>query len=189
MYEPGQLFQPNSPKLEQVNRRLAWGGLISLWIQSALGVLASLSWLFVVFGRVFRLSRIYREGAGTTIAFWTVLLALLTLVASIYLTWSHQKLSRRLRADPAAAVVQVDRQLQLVLYASLVGIFLSIISSLAQVGEILGMTLFSRVGLQLEIPGLLLANASASITLAHFAGLASTLWIYGLLDRKTSPSS
>lgn len=179
---PQQRLPAFPRSVDQVRQRLEWGSKISLGAQAGLGLTASLSWMFVLFGRLF--NRIgYAEGAGTVLAFWTVIFSLVTLGVTIYLTWVSQKVARRLRADPAAAVVGVLNHLQLLIYVSLIGILLSIVSSAAQVGELLSSSLFSRFSVRLEIPGLLLAIASTNITLAHFTNLSFILWVYGLLDR------
>jgi hypothetical protein len=175
MNEPERVFQPPT-SMDRIRQRLEKASKYSFWFQVVLGVLAGLTWLFVMFGRLSgRLG--YTDAAGTKLAFWTVLLALLALAANIFFTWQCGKT----RGGQATGYPQ---EIQWVLFITLGGMLLTIISSAAQVGELLASTFFGRFSVSFEIPGLLLAAASTYVNLAYFGSLVFILWIYGFLDRR-----
>ncbi|MGF1574415.1 MAG: DUF3611 family protein [Cyanophyceae cyanobacterium] len=166
--------------LERSRQRLARMGAFSFWIQVALGVTAGLSWIFVIFGRLFGRFG-FSESAGTNLATVTVFLSLLTLLTSLFFTFRQFKDAQNLNGDRLSLLVVWMRRLLLV---NLAGILLSVISSAAQTGELLSSTLFGRFSVTFEIPGLLLAVASTNITLSHFVSLVFVLWVLGILDQR-----
>lgn len=176
MNEPERVFQPPA-SIDRFRQRLEGASMFSFWFQVVLGVLAGLTWLFVMFGRLSgRLG--YTDAAGTKLAFWTVLLALLALAANIFFTWKCGQPRGEGRETG------YPKEIQWVLFITLGGMLLTIISSAAQVGELLASTFFGRFSVSFEIPGLLLAAASTYVNLAYFGSLAFILWIYGFLDRR-----
>lgn len=169
------------PVLERSRQRLARVGAVSFWIQVALGVTSGLCWLFVIFGRLFGRFG-FSDSAGTNLATVTVLLSLLTLAGSLFLTFRQFKDAQMLNGDRLSVITIWLRRLLLV---NLAGILLSVISSAAQTGELLSSTLFGRFSVTFEIPGLLLAVASTNITLSHFISLVFVLWVLGILDQRS----
>lgn len=70
------------------------------------------------------------------------------------------------------------------LYVSLIGAFLAVISSSAQVGDLLVRAFFLRQASFFDEQwDFLLITVNNNVTLAHLISLTCILWIYGLFDR------
>lgn len=166
--------------MSRIQVRLPMAGRISFWAQSFLGVTAAASWLIsIVVGQ----ARYGDQPTGTVLASWATLLTLISLGINIFFTWQYKQRSQLAGASPK----EILSKLQLVIYISLAGTLLAVISLEAQVGELLSRVFLLRVyGGPDELLGLLLVIANTNIILAHFINLSSMLWVSGLLDRGQS---
>lgn len=152
---------------DRLRARLRRAGQISFWFQAILGVLSTFFWVIALVGQL----SFGGVPIGATAALWTTFATLLTLALSCLLTFRYWRSG-------------VTQQLRLVLLASLLGAFLAVISSSAQIGELLASAAFRRtlVG-RSEEWGLLLAITNTNVTLAHLISLTCILWIRGIFDR------
>jgi hypothetical protein len=172
---------PSSVTLHQMQERLRRTSQASFWIQAVIGAVAAISWLISPIIR-FSTNQGLPPNLGSTIAFWITLLMLITLGINLYLTWRTLKPSSA--SPPPKTKHELLSRLQTVVYVSLVGAFLSVISSSAQMGELLSRAiLLYSSSLRLEAPGLLVAVVNTSVALAHLISLTSALWSWGILDR------
>lgn len=161
--------------LGRIQSRLPMAGRVSFWAQSFLGVTAAASWLIALVGQ----SRYEQQSSGTALASWATLLTLVSLGINIFFTWQYKQ-----RSLEGGSSSEIFNKLQLVIYVSLVGTLLAVVSLEAQVGELLASVFFLRTFLgDSQLLGLLLVIANTNIILAHFINLVSMLWVYGLLDR------
>ncbi len=145
-------------------------GKFSFWLQVGIGVASGFSWLFALTGQINR----GFPSIGSQLAVWVTLVSLLLLGGNSFLTFRYWK-SRE------------TRSLKIVLYLSLAGAFLAVISSAAQVGDLLASLIFrATLVTQQEVWGLLLAATNANITFAHLFSLTGVLWIYGIIGGKSN---
>lgn len=152
---------------DQLRSRLRRAGQVSFWSQAILGVLCTFFWVIALVGQL----SFSPVSVGATAALWITFATLLTLALNCLLTFRYWRSG-------------ITQQLRLVLLASLLGAFLALISSSAQIGELLASAAFRRtlVG-RSEEWGLLLAVTNTNITLAHLISLTCILWIRGTFDR------
>ncbi len=178
MNEPMRVNQPGSLTLERQQARMRFGGKASFWVQAVFGATASVSWLIVTIG----LRGFTGLSFGALIAFWATLLTLLTLGGNLYLTWQYWQLGKGPQGSLSSTAT--PQQMQRVIYISLAGAFLALISLAAQVGDLLGSYFFLQIAVgRFQVLGLLLSVANTNITLAHLISLTSALWINGVFDR------
>ncbi|WP_017326596.1 DUF3611 family protein [Synechococcus sp. PCC 7336] len=157
---------------DQMRMRLRRAGKISFWVQAAIGVLSGIFWLVVLAAQIAN----GIQSFGSTIALWATLATLLTLAGNCLLTFRYWRGAETSR-------------LKIVLYVSLIGAFVALISSAAQIGDLLSSLIFRQVLVaRQEEWGLLLATINTNITLAHLSSLTAVLWIYGVLDRDRKSS-
>ena len=143
------------------------GGQISFWFQATIGVVSGIFWLVVLAGQIAN----GFPSFGSQLALWVTLFTLLILAGGCFLTFRYWK-SRE------------TRNLKMVLYISLIGAFLAVISSAAQIGDLLTSLIFRQALVaRQEEWGLLLATINANVTFAHLISLTAVLWIYGTIGK------
>ncbi len=157
-----------SSSSDQMRKRMRRAGKISFWVQTVLGILSTIFWTISVVGQ---LSSIRQGTAGGDIARWVTLATLISLGCNTLFTFRYWKGGE-------------SRRLRIVLYVSLIGAFLAVISSSAQVGDLLVRAFFLRQASFFDEQwDFLLITVNNNVTLAHLISLTCILWIYGLFDR------
>ena len=175
--------QASELNLERMKERLRRTSTTSFWLQAVIGVVAGVSWLLAP---VLRLSTSQGlpvgSNAGSAIAFWVTLGMIVSLGVNVYFT-RQNLLGSQIQGITSREDLTV--RLRLVVLISLVGAFLSVISSSAQVGELFSRALlYQNYSIRLVISELLVVVINSSVALAHLISLACSLWISGILDRR-----
>jgi len=144
---------------------------------------AGISWLFSPGFRLTTLQGLPVGGnIGSAIAFWVTLGMIITLGVNLYFTRQNLLGSQ---IQGITSLEELMTRLRLVVMISLVGAFLSVISSSAQVGELFSRALiFQNYSIRFVISELLVVVINSSVAMAHLISLACSLWISGILDRR-----
>lgn len=155
---------------DQMRSRMRRAGGFSFWFQAVIGVLSGIFWLIALLGQL----ATGTPSFGSQLAPWVTLFSLLILAGNCILTFRYWR-SRE------------SRNLKTVLYIGIIGAFLAVISSAAQIGDLLAsLFLFQTLVSRQEGWGLLLATVNTNVTLAHLISLTAILWIYGILGKSSS---
>ena len=192
----GELEYSLPPAVRRIAAAFRWFGWISFWVQVVLGIISSLALLFAV------ASLTARSGGSTTNpgsggGLFLSALGLIAVYLSAYWAFRYTRLASRLRSRDTArrpspkAVLQT---LKLGIFVSLGGMLLTLLGAEATVGSLLAKALSQPQGAALFGAGsnvtqfvqpldIFVVQANTNILLAHFAGLAFTLWLFNTVNR------
>lgn len=191
----GELEYSLPPAIRRISGSFRWLGWISFWIQAVLGVIASLVLLFAVATVNARSGGDTNPGAGAGLFFSAC--GLVGVYLGAYWSFRYTRMSRRLRnREEAKRPKPKDalRALKFGLYISLGGMLLTLLGAQATVGSLLAKALAQPQGAALfggannvsqfvQPLDIFIVQANTNILLAHFGGLACTLWVLNSIDR------
>lgn len=186
------------PALRRIIKSFRLFGWISFWVQ---GVLAIVSTLILGFSSaVISLQNTTEDsvrnnpGAGAGLFF--AVIGLLSLYAGAYWAFRYTRLSRQLRDKEGRARPKpgdVIQTLRLGLIINLVGMFLTLIGGEALIGALVakalsqpqgGSAFFERITQAIQPLDIWVVQANTNIALAHFIGIALSLWLLQTMGRQ-----
>jgi len=173
-----------SGNVQQVATGLWFVGWGSFWVQAALGTVSSLTLAFAVLalnGQT-NASNIER-GAGVSFAFG----GLIALYLGIFWAFRYTRIAQQLRGGSAGGrpkKAETLKLLQIGIIINLVGMLLIIVASEAVVGALFLKTASQSQGVILTEQSnivnsidILVVLATTNAIAAHYAGLATSLWL------------
>ncbi len=177
------------PAVRQVSTNLKWSGIIGFWVQLVLGVVSSVILLLASTGSQDQTSK------GTGFGLFCAACGLIALALGIYFAFRYSTIAKMLQnPDPALRPKRSDT-LQVIrfgLIVNLVGMLFTILGAQSIVGIVLAKSLSVPQGAiattgttasqLVKSLDLLIVQANTNTILAHFTGIASSLW---LLNRIT----
>lgn len=179
-----------STNVLKVIKALNMAGWFGFWVQSVLAVISTLILLFAFISRTAGGGEPNPgTGAGSLLAF----LGLVAAYISIFWNYRYTQLAKELRkSDDRPTRANTIKLLKIGIIISFIGMFITILGAGAIVGVLVAKSLsqpqtafvnnpesFSRLVQPLDI---FVVQANTNTILAHFLGLASSVW---LLDRLT----
>jgi len=192
MYERTRTTMNASPTLQQLARTFRQTGWISFWIQLILAVISSIILIFAA-------ALAPRSGATgpnpeTGIGVGVTILGILVLAYNMYLAvFRYVPIGRKLEGSAAnrpkkSETVQVIR---VGLFASSIGILLSLLGAQATVGLLAAKAFSQGVGSFVNTDpskfiqpiDILVVQASINVILAQFVAIASSLWLLNRMSR------
>lgn len=177
-----------SPKIRRIASAFKWAGFVGFWVQLVLGVISTVVMLLAITNR----TETSRPGTGFSL--FCAACGLICLVVGIYFSFRYGKMATRFASNGGSRPKKTTalKTIQIGLVVSLVGMFLAIVGAQAIAGIVLSKILafgqgevFSANSNRKEFVNsldLFIVQANTNIISAHFAGLASSLW---LLNRVT----
>ncbi len=182
------------PAVRRIATALRWYGWVSVWIQGVLGIISSLVLLFAV------ASLSVRSGGGnpgTSTGFLLAIVGLLAVYLGSFWGFRYTRLAKGLRSSNASKrpkPKEVLQVLKLGLLISLGGMLVSLLGGQAIIGALLAKALSQPQGAAVFGAGanvtqfvqpldIFVVQANTNILLAHFGGIACTLWLFRTVDR------
>ena len=170
-------------------------GWISFWMQVVLGVISSLALLFAVASLTARSGGNTDPGAGAGLFFSAC--GLVAVYLGAYWAFRYTRIARHLRGrDESRRPKPKDaiRILKFGLYISMGGMLLTLLGAEAIVGSLLAKALLQpqgaaffggagNVNQYVQSLDIFVVQATTNILLAHFGGLACTLWVLNSINR------
>jgi hypothetical protein len=190
-----------SPLILQISNTFRWTGWITLWAQIVLVIVSGLILLVAAFSNRAPVPNPTNptmpvapppspsSGAGGILTF----LAILVMFFTIYWSFRYVLLGRQLRRDTRSRPKKSEAILMIRtgLLASLSGMLLAIFGSFAIVGSLAVIafrqapgfvnTSFTQFVNSLDI---LVVQASINLILAHFVGIAGSLWLLNRMNQQ-----
>ena len=190
-----RLGSSTPPNLQQISKGFRLTGWICFWFQVVLTVVAS---VVLLFAALFSPSRLANPNNPSSSSFSTfagvslTTIGILALFFSIYWAFRYVVIGRRLVNKPTrpkkSEVIQV---LRIGLYVSLGGMLLAIFGAEAITGILVGKASVSQgAGLAInptqvvQSLDMLTVLASIQVILAHFVGIAATLWLLNTMSQQ-----
>jgi hypothetical protein len=188
-----------SPAIRRVALSLRILGWVSFWSQVILGVVAGIVLIFA--GGNLRApapnpgnpTTPVAANPGTGAGLFFAFIGLVALAASIYWAFRYTRLARKLTAANSAERPKrgdTIRILEIGLLINLAGLLVTVLGAQAIAGALLlksfeqGFVIFSGNPLRFITPlDLLVVQSNTNAILAHFIGLASTLWLLRSINR------
>lgn len=186
--------QSPSSALQQIAQAFRLTGWISFWTQLVLGVVAT---VILGFASLSREAAVNEQRAGTGFGIFFAAAGVITLVVSIFWAFRYTLIAKRLQsANPNNRPRKADtiQLLRLGLIVSLVGMLISLVGAQAIVGALVAKVLSlpqaggvaytidpSRIIRPLDI---FVVQANTNTVLAHFAGIAGSLWLLNRVNRQ-----
>jgi len=183
---------PVPPALQRIASMLRLIGVVTGWLQLALGIIALV--LLVVFALSQANSNPNTQGGGggTGFGIFCALCGLVTLGIGIYFAFRYTRFAGQLRAANTTKRPSKSETLQLLklgLMTNLIGMLFTILGSGAIVGSLLTVALeASQIGpfqsRQFVDPVDLFGVQANIITVfAHFIGIIAAIWLYTRVNR------
>ena len=170
-------------------------GWIGFWLQLVLAVVAALTLLFsVLFANPNRNPSTNASNPGTGVGVLLAACGLVVLFVSVYWAFRYTRLANQLKAPSASArpkKAETLKALRMGLMVNLVGMLLSLLGAESIAGVLLARAsqsqgaLYAPGGITSLIQPLDISVvlANTHIILAHFAGLATSLWLLNVVNR------
>ncbi|WP_204152550.1 DUF3611 family protein [Leptolyngbya sp. CCY15150] len=190
------LDRPNlSAAVQRIAQAFRMTGWISLWIQGVLAVVSTLVLLFsTVILQVENRSpnqAITNPGAGAGVAL--AIVGIIALYVGVYWSFRYTRLSRALKTSdrPPTPKALMDA-IRIGLIINMVGMFITLLGGEALVGSLFakalsqpqsGVALYERITQAVQPIDILVVQANTNTVLAHFVGLAGSLWLLRSLNR------
>jgi hypothetical protein len=183
------------PAVRRIANTFRWVGWVSVWVQVVLGIISSLVLLFAV------ASISIRSGSGgnpgTSAGLFMAVVGLLVVYFGAFWAFRYTRLARSLRSRDATKRPKpkdMMQALKLGLFISLGGMLVSLLGAQAIVGFLLAKALSQPQGAAVFGGGanisqfvqpldIFVVQASTNILLAHFGGIAATLWLFRTMNR------
>ncbi|MBE9078031.1 DUF3611 family protein [Romeria aff. gracilis LEGE 07310] len=192
----GELGYSLPPAIRRIAGAFRIVGWISFWIQAVLGVISSLVLLFSVATLSGRATQ-GETNPGTSAGLLFAVLGVLAVFAGAFWSFRYTRLSRKLRtSNPDLRPKPKDaiRAIQIGLMISLAGMLVTLLGAEAIVGSLLAKSLAQPQGSALFNPGnvtqfiqpldIFIVQANTHTLVAHFAAIASALWLYRSVNRQ-----
>ncbi|MBE9180790.1 DUF3611 family protein [Oculatella sp. LEGE 06141] len=179
------------PAVRRVVSAFRIAGWVGFWGQLVLAIISSLVLLFAVSSLTGRGA----NNAGTGAGFFFAICGLILLYAGAYWSFRYTRLSRQLRTSNAQARPKRGDAIQAVrigLSINLVGMLLTLLGAQAIVGLLLAKSLSQPQGAIysaerttqfVQSLDIFVVQANTNTVLAHFVGLAASLWLVRCLSR------
>lgn len=192
----GDLDYSLPPAVRRIASTFRWMGWVSLWFQVVLGIISSLVLLFAVASISIR-SGSGGSNPGTSAGLFLAVVGLLGVYFGAFWAFRYTRLARSLRSRDAAKRPKpkdMMQALKLGLLINLGGMLVSLLGAQAIVGFLLAKALSQPQGAavfggaasinQFVQPlDIFVVQASTNILLAHFGGIAATLWLFRTMNR------
>ena len=170
-------------------------GWISFWIQVILGVVASLVLIFsTLILQVENQSP--NQGAtnpGAGAGVFLAILGIVSLYAGIYWAFRYTRLSRRLKmSDQPPTPRNLMDAIRTGLMINMAGMFVTLLGGEALIGSLFakalsqpqsGVAFYERITQAIQPIDILIVQANTNTVLAHFVGLAASLWLLRSMNR------
>ena len=188
----GELEYSLPPAIRRISASLRWSGWVSFWFQVVLGVISSIILLLPVMSQSSQSSG-NNPGAGAGLLFSAF--GLLALCLGAYWSFRYTRTARQLRGRDESRRPRpkdVIRLLKVGLFIGLGGMLVTLLGAQAVAGSLIVKALsqgFSLAGPTIDLSGIIkpldmfVVQASTNILLAHFGGLAGTLWTLNSINR------
>ncbi|MGF1513136.1 MAG: DUF3611 family protein [Elainellaceae cyanobacterium] len=186
-----------SPAIQRIVRSFRWYGWSSFWIQIILAVVSSLTLLFSTVLINFQTSSdVPRDNPGAGIGLALAGLGLLALYGGAYWAFRYTRLSRQLRLPDSEARPRpsdVVRSLRIGLIVNMAGMLLTLLGGEALIGALVskalsqpqgGAAIFERITQAIQPLDIWVIQANINIALAHFFGIAVSLWLVQIMGRQ-----
>ncbi|NJN20011.1 MAG: DUF3611 family protein [Leptolyngbya sp. RL_3_1] len=182
------------PAVRRIATALRWYGWVSIWIQGVLGIISSLVLLFAVASLSVRTGG---SNPGTSTGFLLAIVGLVAVYVGAFWGFRYTRLARGLRSSDVAKRPKPKDVLQTLrwgLLISLGGMLVSLLGGQAIIGSLLAKALSQPQGAAVFGAGanvtqfvqpldIFVVQANTNILLAHFGGIACTLWLFRTVDR------
>jgi hypothetical protein len=182
------------PAVRRIATALRWYGWVSVWIQGVLGIISSLVLLFAVASLS---ARAGGGNPGTSTGFIFAILGLIAVYIGAFWGFRYTRLAKGLRSSDMGKRPKpkdVLQTLRLGLLISLGGMLVSLLGGQAIIGALLAKALSQPQGAAVFGAGanvtqfvqpldIFVVQANTNILLAHFGGIACTLWLFRTVDR------
>lgn len=184
-----EITPPIPNKIQQVALSIRRAGLLGFWLQLILGIIALVTLLFT--------SPVLFNSKERTVAsqfgYFCAAIGLVALAMNIYFSWRYQRIARLIKEPDPTLRPKKSSTLKIIrigLTINLVGMLIAIVGAEALIGLVLGKSL-SRPQLALTTDpsefvnsiDLLIVQANTNTIAAHFAGIATTLWLLNRISR------
>lgn len=191
----GDLNYSLPPALRRLASAFRWVGWVSFWLQGVLGIISSLVLLFAAATRSVR--TVGSENPGTGVGLVLAVVGLGAVFNGVFWAFRYTRLARKLRNREGAQRPKPKDAVQLLkwgLFTNLGGMAISLFGAQAIVGSLLAKALSQPQGTAVFGAGadvsrfvqpldIFVVQANTNILLAHFGGIACTLWLFRLVSR------
>ena len=185
-----------SPAVKRIASSFRWYGWSSFWIQLILAVVSTLTLVFSsVLINVQTSSDVPRDNPGAGIGLTLAGVGLIVLYVGAYWAFRYTRLARQLRA-PAGdrpRPSDVTRALRIGLIINMAGMLLTLLGGEALIGALVSKALsqpqgnaaiFERITQAIQPLDIWVVQANINIALAHFFGIAISLWLVQTMARQ-----
>lgn len=180
---------PPSNRVQQVALNIKQAGRIGFWLQLILGIVATVTLLFTSPVLINSQERTLTSQFGIFCA----AIGLVALAVNVFFSWRYTRMAKLIEeSSPGARPKKADtlKIIRIGLAINLLGMLIAIIGAEALIGLVLAKSL-SRPQLALTSNpsefvnslDLLIVQANTNTIAAHFAGIASTLWLLNRISR------
>ncbi|MEB3210676.1 MAG: DUF3611 family protein [Leptolyngbyaceae bacterium] len=185
------------PALRRISGAFRLFGWVSFWAQAVLAVVSTLVLVFssVVIGFQTTGQQGPRDNPGAGAGLFLAILGLLGLYAGVYWAFRYTRLARKLRAIDGRDRPKpgdVIQTLRLGLIINLVGMLLTLLGGEALIGSLVakalsqpqGRAFFENITQAIQPLDIWVVQANINIALAHFIGIAISLWLVQVMGRQ-----
>jgi hypothetical protein len=195
------MLSKNPPSLPPAVRRIVSAfrifGWISFWAQIVLAVVSSLVLVFssIVLSFQTQADQMDRGNPGTGVGLFFAIGGLAALFLGAYWAFRYTRLSRRLRSLDAKSrpkPSEVIQALKFGLIINMVGMLLTLLGGEALIGALVGKALsqpqagafLERITQAIQPLDIWVLQANMNTALAHFVGIAVSLWLVRCMSRQ-----
>lgn len=187
------------PALRRIIKSFYWFGWGSFWAQAILAVVSTLVLGFsaAIIGLQSSTSQsVARDNPGAGAGLFFAIAGLFGLYAGAYWAFRYTRLSRQLRATDGRSRPKpgdVIQSLRVGLLINMVGMFLTLLGGEALIGALVakalsqpqgGAAFFERITQAIQPLDIWVVQANTNIALAHFVGIAVSLWLVQVMGRQ-----
>lgn len=187
---------PLPAAIQRIANTFRLTGWISFWVQVVLGTVSSLVLIFSTLilqteNRTPGPANATNPGAGAGV--FLAIVGIIALYIGIYWSFRYTRLSRRLKTGdvPPTPKALMDA-IRMGLTINMVGMLLALLGAEALIGSLFakalsqpqsGVAFYERITQAIQPIDILIVQANTNTVLAHFVGLAASLWLLRSMNR------
>ncbi len=187
------------PALRRIIKSFYWFGWVSFWAQAILAIVSTLILGFssAVIGLQTSTSQgVARDNPGAGAGLFFAIAGLVGLYIGAYWAFRYTRLSRQLRSSEGRSRPKpgdVIQALRMGILINMIGMFLTLLGGEALIGALVakalsqpqgGSAFFERITQAIQPLDIWVVQANTNIALAHFVGIAISLWLVQVMGRQ-----
>lgn len=187
---------PLPAAIQRIANTFRLTGWISFWVQVVLGTVTSLVLIFSTLilqteNRTPGPTNSTNPGAGAGV--FLAILGIVALYIGIYWSFRYTRLSRRLKTSDAPPTPKALMDaIRMGLTINMLGMLLALLGAEALIGSLFakalsqpqsGVAFYERITQAIQPIDILIVQANTNTVLAHFVGLAASLWLLRSMNR------